>query len=227
MHYPFHNSWGISTRLIGGLVMVHSDDQGLVLPPRVAYHKAVIVPIIFEKHKTQTFELCTKVRDLLSPLRPLYDDREDVSSGWKYNHYEMTGVPLRIEIGPKDVEKNSVMVVRRDNRHKESVPVKDLKKRIPEILEEMQQDLFAKSKKHLDESIVSVSTFDQFLEAVDHQKIALAPHCGETVCEEQIKDKTQGVTSRCSPLGQNQTKVQDCIHCKKPTENLVYFSRSY
>lgn len=225
-HYPFQNSWGISTRLIGGMIMTHSDDQGLVLPPRVAYNKVVIVPIIFDKTKETTFELCKKVRDLLSPLHPLFDDREDVSSGWKYNHWEMKGVPLRIEIGPKDVEKNAVMVVRRDNRHKESVPVKEIKKRIPEILEEMQADLFAASKQHLDESIVEVKTFDQLIEATNNRKLVYAPFCGGILCEEQIKDKTTGVTSRCSPLEGGATN-EPCVHCKEPSITMMYFSRSY
>jgi len=225
-HYPFQNSWGISTRLIGGMIMAHSDDQGLVIPPRVAYNKIVIVPIIFEKHKEKTFELCNKVKDLLSPLRPLYDDRDELSSGKKYNHWELKGVPLRIEIGPRDVDKNSVMVVRRDNRHKESVPVKDLKQRIPQILEEMQTALFATSKKFLEDSIVEVSTFEQFVEVTTHHKIALAAFCGESVCEDQIKDKTQGVTSRCIPLD-NGSATGSCIHCSEPAKMKMYFSKSY
>jgi len=225
-HYPFYNSWGISTRLIGGMIMVHSDDQGLVIPPRVAHNKLVIVPIIFDKHKDKTFELCKKVRDLLSPLNPILDDREDISSGWKYNHWELKGVPLRIEIGPRDVEKNSVVVVRRDNRHKEFVDVREVKMRIPQILEEMQQDLFAKSKEFLDSSIVRVKTFEEFVEATSNRKIALAPFCGQPVCEDQIKDKTQGVTSRCTLLEGGKTN-EKCVHCSETAKELYYFSKSY
>ena len=225
-HYPFHNSWGISTRLIGALVMAHSDDHGFVLPPRVAHHKVVIVPIIFEKTKESTLDASRKVRDLLHPLHPLLDERDEVSAGWKFNCWELRCVPLRLEIGPRDVESGSVVVVRRDNRHKETVATKDLKKRVPEILEEMQRDLFMTSKKHLESSIVRVKTFEQFVEATDHKKIALAPHCGSAGCEEQLKDKTQGVTSRCVPFEGSETS-ETCINCSERAMYLVYFARSY
>jgi Prolyl-tRNA synthetase len=149
-HIPWQSSWGFSTRMIGGMVMTHSDDKGLVLPPRVAPIQIVIVPIIFEKTKDIVLKKAREVRQALSKHEVELDDRDQYSSGWKFNEWELKGVPLRIEIGPKDIEKNQVVVVRRDTGEKEPVKLPALKKRVAELLDDIQLQLFQKAKRFLD-----------------------------------------------------------------------------
>lgn len=222
-HIPWQNSWGFSTRLIGAVVMTHGDDKGLVIPPRVAKNKIVIVPILFEKTKENVLEKANDLKKKLSKFGVFLDDREEYSAGWKYNEWEMKGIPLRIEIGPKDIEKGHVVVVRRDNGDKEIVKEADLLKRVSEIINEMHSDMFAKAKKFLDSSIVNVSNWDEFEAAIKDRKIAKAHFCGDIGCEDLIKDKSGGATSRCIASEGN----GNCIQCGKPSKHLVYFSKSY
>ncbi|MBS3158346.1 proline--tRNA ligase [Candidatus Woesearchaeota archaeon] len=227
---PWQISWGISTRLIGATVLMHSDDSGLILPPRVAPVKAMIVPIIFEESKKAVVERCYDVADVLknAGINVEVDAREEYSSGWKYNQYEMLGVPLRIEIGPKDLEKDQVVLVRRDTRKKDFVKVKDLKESVEKTLEQMHHDLFSKAKKFLDENVVSVKKFDELVKAVEEKKLAKALWCGATECEEKIKDKTAGVNARVLPFEDNKSKPHgECVLCGKDAMNVVVFGRSY
>lgn len=218
---PWQISWGFSTRLIGAIVMVHGDDKGLVIPPKVADNQVVIVPIIFGKGKE--LEEGKKLQKELSQFNPIYDDRDEYSSGWKFNEWELKGIPLRVEIGPKDIEKKQIVVVRRDTGEKIVVPRKDAAKKVKDILDQMQKDMFAKAKQQLDDAIVEVKSWEEFEKAIKDKKLAKLDWCNTVECEEQIKDKT-GATSRCM----EKAKVSGtCLHCGKENKVRIYFSKSY
>jgi len=217
---------GISTRLIGGLVMLHGDDKGLVLPPRIAPIKAVIVPIYFKKGKEEVVKECKKVQKMLSDFEIELDDREEYTPGWKYAEWEMKGVPVRIEIGPKDIEKKQAVLVRRDTGEKSFIKLTNLKKELENLLEEIHENLYNKAKKFMDDSIVEVSEWDKFVKAGEEKKLIKTSFCGGTECEEFIKDKTKGVSSRCIPLDSKKPKGK-CVHCGEKAEHEIYFSKSY
>jgi prolyl-tRNA synthetase len=223
---PWQNSWGISTRLIGGAVMTHSDNKGLVLPPNIAPNKVVIVPIIFENTKEKILKEAEKIQKSLENLNPILDDREGYNPGYKFNEWELKGIPLRIEIGPKDLEKESITLVRRDTGEKTSVKIKDLEKEIPKHLERMQNSLYDKAKKFLDSSIQKVKTWEEFEAAANNKKFILAPFCGEEKCEALIKEKSGGVGSRCIPFKQEKI-ANKCVQCNKPAKFWTYFARAY
>lgn len=222
---PWQSSWGFSTRLIGALVMVHGDDKGLVLPPRAAKNKAVIVPILFEKTKKEVLEKAQQIEKSLSAYNVLLDDRDNYSSGWKFNDWELKGIPLRIEIGPKDIEKKHVVVVRRDNGKKEFVKEKDLAKRVPGILEEMQAEMLAKAKKSLDSNIEEASSEKDFAKLLEERKMVLVPFCCSGDCEKRVKEK-HGITSRCIPFTEKE-KPSKCIFCAKPSIKRALFAKAY
>ncbi len=221
---PWQNSWGFSTRLIGGLVMTHSDDNGLVLPPSIAPIQVVIVPIFF-KDKEKVLKEANVLFKKLSKYSVKLDDRDGYSPGWKFNEWEMKGIPIRIEIGPKDIEKKQVVLVRRDTREKEFVKLTELADKVKEAMDNMQNDLYCKAKKFLDDSIIKVDSWDDFIKVTSDKKIVLAPFCGEADCEDVIKDETGGVTSRCIPFD---SKVSGkCVKCGKEAKVMTYFSKSY
>lgn len=225
-HLPWQNSWGFSTRLIGGLVMTHSDNKGLVLPPAVAETKIIIIPILFDKTKDEVIKKAEEVGEQLKEYNAIYDTREEYTPGWKYSEWELKGIPLRIEIGPKDLEKNQVVIVRRDTGEKIFTPEKEIKSKVKETLEQMQKDMLKKAKDFLKESIVEASDWETFTSNIKERKIVKAPHCGEEECEDHIKDKTEGASSRCIPLDDKKTD-KTCVHCKKPSKYNIYFSKSY
>ncbi|MBN2567522.1 proline--tRNA ligase [Candidatus Woesearchaeota archaeon] len=226
-HTPWQSSWGFSTRLIGAMVMTHSDDKGLVLPPKVAKNKVAIVPIIFDTGKKQILAEAGKVADELAPFDPILDDSEEHSAGWKFNQYEVEGVPLRIEIGPKDIEKRQVVMVRRDTGEKSFVPRKEILATVRKTLDTMQTDLLARAKERLERSMTAAETWDAFTTAIDERKLVFSPHCGEEECEDWIKDKTGGASTRAIPLKGSEAKGKACVHCGKPAAYRVYFSKSY
>ncbi len=222
---PWQSSWGISTRLIGAIVMVHGDDKGLVLPPRVAEHKAVIVPIVFGKTKEMVLKKAHEISPGLVEFGVFVDDRDNYSAGWKFNEWELKGIPLRIEVGPKDIEKQQVVVVRRDTGKKEFVPEKGLSKRLAEIIQEMHADMFSKAKKFLDSNIAEASTYDEFKKAVEGGKMALCYFCGEPDVEKKVKEET-GASSRCIPFDSKESSGK-CIFSGKPATQKVLFARAY
>ena len=233
---PWQTSWGISTRLIGALVMTHSDDKGLVLPPAVAENKLVIIPIIFDRTKDDVLAKCKELYDELKSFAPILDDRDEYTSGWKYNEYELKGIPLRIELGPKDLEKKQAVVVRRDTGKKEFVPLPKLKEAIKDTLDLMQKELLARAKERLDKSIVEVYSWPEFDKAIKDKKLVYASFCGEEECEDWIKSKTGGATSRNIPLDwlnssdaqrQKSLEGKSCIHCDKSAKFMCYFSKNY
>ena len=226
MHHPHYNSWGLSTRMLGSMVMVHSDNKGLVLPPRAAENKVVIVPILFDKTRDKVMEKAEEIKDMLDEYNPILDDREDYSPGWKFSDWELKGIPFRIEIGPKDIDKGHVVLVRRDNGEKEFVKFDDLSNKISDLIDMMHDDMFSKAKKFLDENITSASDYKGFEKAIEDKKLVKVPFCGDVECEAAVKDKTNGVTSRCIPFEDNKTK-EKCFACGKNAKNIVIFGRSY
>ena len=224
--YVWQTSWGVSTRTIGALVMVHGDDKGLIMPPRVAPYQAVIIPIYktgFERK--QVLETCKKVeKELLKEgVRVLLDKRDQYTPGFKFNEWELKGVPLRIEIGPMDVKKNQLTLVRRDEKGKTTI--KEVKK-INNILEEIQESLFKKAKKFFDEHIFVAKNFDDFKKIIKGKKgFIKACWCGSQNCEDNIKEKT-GATIRCIPF-EKEKVFSNCVYCSKKAKEVVYFSKSY
>jgi len=221
----WQTSWGVSTRLIGALIMVHGDDKGLVLPPKIAPIHVVIVPIIFDKDKKKVFDECRKVKEKLSgDYEVHFDERETYSAGWKFNEWEMKGVPIRLEIGPRDIAKRQVVMVRRDTGDKKPVKISGLEKTVGSTLESIQKNLFSRAKDFLEKSTVKVSTYKEFKKAIEEKRMVKTLWCGESRCEEKIKDDT-AATTRVIPFSQRKPRGK-CI-CGKKANCSVYFSRSY
>ena len=225
-YLPWQNSWGFSTRLIGAIVMVHSDDKGLVLPPKVAPTQIVIVPIYKSDNKNKIIKKASEIKNKLKTYSVKLDDRDGYTPGWKFNEWELKGVPLRIEIGPKDIVKNQVVLVRRDDNNKEFVKITQLDKKIKSVLDDMQKSLFDKAKKFLNSNIVEAKDWNDFVKQIKNRKLVKAFFCGNVECEDYIKDKTGGATSRLIPLEQP-GKIGKCVHCGKEGKFLVYFGKAY
>ena len=223
---PWQNSWGISTRLIGALVMMHSDDKGLVLPPKVAPTQIVIVPIYSNENKEKVLKKANELKNELNNYEIILDDRDEYKPGWKYNEWELKGIPLRIEIGPKDIAKNQIVLVRRDNHNKEFVKIAQLDKKIKDALEGMQNALFNKAKKFLDSNIVEAKGWNEFVKQIKSKKLVRAFFCGNSKCEDEIKEKTDGATSRLIPFEQPKA-VGKCVKCGNDGKFLVIFGKAY
>ncbi|WP_343744997.1 proline--tRNA ligase [Chitinophaga sp.] len=229
LDYVWATSWGVSTRLIGGLIMVHSDDQGLVLPPRIAPLQVVIVPIY--KGADQKTALDEKVSVIVAELkkagiRVKYDDSDNNRPGWKFAEYEMKGVPVRIAIGARDLENNVAEVARRDTKEKMSLSLDGLAGRISELLEEIQQQLFTKAQTYRDQHITRVDTFDEFQKVLDEKAGFVSAHWdGTAETEEKIKELTKA-TIRCIPLD-NPQEAGICVFSGKPSKERVLFARAY
>jgi len=224
--YVWQNSWGLSMRAIGVMIMAHGDDKGLVIPPKVAINKVVIVPIVFKNDKAHVLDKAKEIKKIVAEFNPLMDDREGYTPGWKFNEWELKGVPIRLEIGPRDVEKDQVVLVRRDSGEKVITKISDVKKTVQDMLDKMGQDLFNKAKKFLDESIVDVNDFKGLIGAVKDRKIAFAPWCGQVECEGLIKDKSGGAKSLNIPFEQKEVTGK-CVHCDEKAKFKAYFAKSY
>ncbi len=221
--YVWQTSWGFSTRLIGAMIMTHSDDKGLVLPPNVAEHKAVIVPILFEDSKDKVLKKAKEIEKTLGRQNVIFDDREGYSPGWKFSEWEMKGIPLRIEIGPKDLEKKQATIVRRDNGKKEYVKEKDVGKRVGEILEEIQNSLFANAKKFLDSSFDSAKDMKELKKKIEEGKIVKVYMKDSAEIEQNIKEYT-GANSR---IIEPSSKEGHCVVSGEKVNTIAYIARSY
>lgn len=227
--FAWQNSWGISTRSIGVMILMHSDDKGLVLPPKVAPIQAVIVPIIFEDSKARVLAKAKEIAKHLEEkgISVFLDDREGYTPGWKFNEWELKGVPVRIELGPKDLDKNQVMVARRDTGAKTSFLISSAVNEINCLLDDIQNNLFDKAKKYLESAVVEVADLSEAKKKIDSGKIVFAPWCGEAGCEENIKAET-GAKSLNSPLEQPKMKKgQKCFACEKMAKYYFRFGKSY
>ena len=224
-HYAWQTSWGISWRLIGALTMVHGDDKGLVLPPRVAPIQVVIIPILYgEKNKSLILEKAKEINELLSDLKVYLDDRKEFTPGYKFNDWEMKGVPLRLEIGPKDLEKNSVMLVRRDTGEKVSVESNQVTSQVITVLQQIQDNLFKIAKDSLNRNVHVVSEYGKFKEMISNGGFVKASWCSNLECEEKIKGET-GADIRVIPI--NHDPLSTCIYCKKEGKYVAYFAKGY
>jgi prolyl-tRNA synthetase len=228
LQHAYTTSWGLSTRFIGAIIMTHGDDQGLVMPPRLAPIQIVIVPIFRDdKEKSLVMPVVEKVRKQLAGFRLKVDDREGITPGFKYNDWEMRGVPLRIEIGPKDVEKNSVAMARRDRPGKAGksfVSQDGLEQTVADTLVDIQASMLAKATAFRDEHIQQVSDYAQLTAAVENGW-ALAWWCGSVECEAKVKEDTKA-TTRCLPLEQA-GGTGTCAVCGAPASDQVYFAKAY
>jgi prolyl-tRNA synthetase len=221
--YVWQNTFAITTRMLGVMIGVHGDDNGLVMPPKMAPVQVVVVPIIFDKTKDKVLKKADEIKSKLKGLRVEVDDREGYSSGWKFNERELKGVPVRLEIGPRDIEKSQVILVRRDNGKKEPVKISELNKKTDKVLEDIHENLYRKSKKFFNDNTIKVKNFNEFKKGINDKKLVLANFCNKVKCEEEIKDKTGGATSRVI-IKEEKGK---CVHCGKEGNFLVYFARAY
>src|SRR3989344_7247 len=224
--HVWQNSWGLTTRSIGIMTMVHGDDKGLVIPPRVALNKLVIIPILTGEIKKQVIKTAQSLKKKLQEFSPILDDREDKTPGNKYNYYEIRGIPLRIEIGPKDIQKKQLVIARRDNGEKKIVKINDVNKEVKKALEKMQKSMLLKAKKFMDESIIEIKNSEEFEKAVKNKKIAKAQFCNTIACEALVKNKYQGVKTVNIPFEQPKT-IKLCFNCGKKAEKTVLFSKTY
>ncbi len=225
--FAWQNSYAITTRSIGVMIIMHGDDKGLVLPPSIAPIEAVIVPIIFEKTRDAVLKKAQEIKKELSDFSVELDSREQYSSGWKFNEWELKGVPLRIELGPRDLENKQVVIVRRDTSAKETVKFADIKKRVPALLNDIQKNLFVRAKKQIESSIIHAKDWKEFALAAKNKKYIRAAHCGSGVCEEDIKAKTEGVKTTCIPFEQPKKLKEKCVNCGKNAVYEVLFAKSY
>jgi len=232
--FAWQTSWGVSWRLIGGMIMTHGDDKGLVLPPRIAPIQVVIIPIYYSKEdKENVLETARKIKDeiyLGKGIRTHLDDREQLTPGFKFNDWEMKGIPLRIEIGPKDIANDQVVLARRHNQTKTSIDIgmargwDALKNEILSELENIQKEMFNAAKKILDERVVKVSEYQQFKKELDNGKMIDCSWCGNQTCEDKIKEET-GADIRVIPS--DNIKAETCIYCKNSGTTNVLFARGY
>ena len=222
---PWQNSWGVSTRLIGAMAMIHGDNKGLILPPKVAFSKIVIIPILFKKEEGNVLKKAKELYKKLKKYNAVLDD-SDHSPGWKFNNWELKGIPLRLEIGPNDIKKKQVVLVRRDTNEKIHVKFSELIKKIDSLLKEIHIHLYEKAKKEMESKIVDVDNWNDFKNAVKGNKLVRVPWCGSRESEEEIKDKVEGAKSVNRPFEQP-NKLKKCFHTNKESSGFWYFARSY
>ncbi|MGN0243614.1 MAG: proline--tRNA ligase [Lachnospiraceae bacterium] len=224
LQYVHQTSWGMSTRIIGAIIMVHGDNSGLVLPPRIAPTQVMIVPIM--QKKEGVLEKAEELRQALSSVVSVKVDDSDKSPGYKFSEQEMRGIPVRIEIGPRDIEANQCVLVRRDTREKKVVSIDCVTEEVTAMLEQMQSDMLERARAHRDAHTFVAHDYDEFKEYIGAQKgFVKAMWCGDRACEEAIKEET-GATTRCMPF--EQEHLGDvCVHCGKPAKTMVYFGKAY
>ena len=224
--YPHQTSWGVSTRMIGAIIMTHGDDNGLILPPAIAPIQTVIIPIA--QHKEGVLEKAGELYDRLKKigLRVKLDD-SDQSTGWKFSQYEMKGVTMRIEIGPKDMENNSCVLVSRVTREKKFVSLDNLEAEVEAMLRQVYEELCDRARTNREQKTYDATTHEEFLDIAENKPgFIRAMWCGDSECEDKLKEETGGVKSRCIPF--NEEKLGDvCVCCGKPAKHMVVWGRQY
>ncbi|MFZ2539323.1 MAG: proline--tRNA ligase [Oscillospiraceae bacterium] len=223
--FPHQTSWGVSTRMIGAIIMIHGDDNGLVLPPKVAPIQVAILPIAM--HKEGVLDKATELRDRLKKNYRVKLDDSDNSPGWKFSEYEMKGVPLRLEIGPKDIENNQCVLVRRDNREKLFVSLDNLEAEIDKALQAVHDGLLERAEANLVAKTHIAHNYEEFLDTAENKPgFIKAMWCGDVACESKLKDVTGGVKSRCIPF--NEEQISDkCVCCGKEAKHMVVWGKQY
>ncbi len=222
--HPFQTSWGMSTRIIGGIIMTHGDNNGLVLPPAVAPIQVIILPVA--QHKPGVLEKAHELRDRLKKSFRVRVDDSDNTPGWKFAQYEMKGVPLRLEIGPKDIEKNQCVLVRRSDREKIFVPLDNLEAAIAEQLEEVRKGIYENALARRESMTYTARSLEELTNIADNQPgFIKAMWCGDPACEEKLKEAA-GVSSRCMPFEQEHLS-DTCVCCGKPAKSMVYWGKAY
>ncbi|MCC8137211.1 MAG: proline--tRNA ligase [Clostridiales bacterium] len=225
LKYVYQTSWGMTTRMIGAIIMVHGDNSGLKLPPRIAPTQVMVIPI--RQQQEGVLEKANEVKEALAAggLRVKLDDSEK-SPGWKFSEQEMRGIPVRVELGPKDIEAGNAVIVRRDTREKITAAIADLPEKVAEVLDTIQKDMFERAREHRDTHTYTAATKEEFKQIADEKPgFIKAMWCGCQECEDAIKEEV-GVTSRCMPF--EQEKISDtCIWCGKPAKHMVYWGKAY
>ena len=223
-HHPFQTSWGMTTRLIGAIIMTHGDDNGLVLPPAVAPTQVIIIPIA--AHKEGVLEKADELKNKLASVCRVKVDTSDNSAGWKFAEYEMKGVPLRLEIGPKDIEKNQCVIVRRDSGEKIFVSLDELEEKIPQLLQDVRDGLFNKALERRAAMTFTAKDMAELKDIADNKPgFIRAMWCGDRECEDKLKEEA-GITSRCIPFEQEQF-ADTCVCCGKPAKHMLYWGKAY
>ncbi len=224
LQYPHYTTWAVTTRLIGAIIMVHGDDSGLKLPPRIAPIQLAIIPVA--QHKEGVLDKARELRDRLKKNFRVKLDETDKMPGWKFSEYEMKGVPLRLEIGPKDLEQNQVVLVRRDTREKIAVAFDQLETKIQELLDDIHNSMLEAARKDMVTRTTDARTMEEIKDVLDNKSgFVRAMWCGDTACEEKIKEDT-GASSRCIPFEQEHIS-ETCVCCGKKAKELVYWGRAY
>lgn len=225
LQYPHQTSWGVSTRMIGAIIMCHGDDNGLVLPPKIAPIQLAILPIA--QHKPGVLEKANELKEQLKKKYRVKLDDSDNSPGWKFSEYEMKGVPLRLEIGPKDIEQNQCVLVRRDTREKIFVSLDKLEEGIDTALQSVHDGLYERALQNLTEKTHIALTHEEFLDTAENKPgFIKAMWCGDAECENTLKNETGGVKSRCIPF--EEEKLSDvCVCCGKPAKHMVVWGKQY
>ncbi len=225
LKYVYQTSWGFTTRMIGAIIMVHGDNDGLVLPPRIAPTQVMVIPI--RQQEPGVMEQADKIREALTAagLSVKLDDSEK-SPGWKFSEQEMRGIPLRIELGPKDLDAGTAVAVRRDTREKTVIAIDELPEKIPALLDDMQQDMLERARIHRDTHTYTAATKEEFADIAENKPgFIKAMWCGSQECEDAIKEEF-GVTSRCIPFEQEHI-ADSCIYCGKPAKHMLYWGKAY
>ncbi|MDR1913369.1 MAG: proline--tRNA ligase [Clostridiales bacterium] len=224
LRYVHQTSWGFTTRMIGGIIMVHGDNSGLILPPGVSPVQVIIIPIA--AHKPGVLDKAEELRKLLALDIRVKMDTTDKSPGWKFSEYEMKGVPIRLELGPKDIEKNQCVLVRRDTGEKQAIDLRELKSTVNRLLNEIQTNMLEKAKSHMESRTFSAKSLDEMSQILNtNQGFVKAMWCGSESCEDLVKERT-GATSRNIPF--EQEHISDtCVACGEKAEHMVYWARAY
>jgi len=225
--FAWQNTFAISTRMLGTMFAVHSDDKGLIIPPKLAENKVVIVPILFEKTKNKILNEVKRIEKELKDYSPIIDERTDVSPGWKFNEWELKGIPLRIEIGPKDLEKKQVVIAKRNDGKKHSVKFNDIKKEVPKLLNEIQNELYKNAEKLFKDNTTKTESKAQLIKDIKNKKMVLVPMCKSHDCEDILKTDTGGAKTlfihpENPPISKNK-----CIICDKKADYWVYVGKTY
>ena len=226
-HFAWQTSWGVSWRLIGAMIMAHGDDKGLVLPPKVAPMQIVIVPIYRnEEGKNSVLPKVEEIQNKLESkdIRIHVDDREGLSPGYKFNDWELKGVPLRIEIGPKDIENQKIVVAKRYNLEKVDLSFEEIEK-IPLILDEIQVEMLKKAKEQAQNNTLEITDYLEFKSKIEKGGFFNSPWCGKLECEDKIKEET-GAEIRVIPFN-SEDNTKECIYCKEPSTSIPIFARGY